>query len=293
MLKKFALVMVTMLVLAMGVSVASAMPFSGNVIHVTEGGSIQVAIDSASDGAIIFVHEGTYEERLTIAGKDLKLVAVGDVILEEPNPDDTQWPAAISTITVSESECTIEGFTVDVNGGWSGIYASGGPYYGTGEVEVTITDNTVRDYNRNGITVNGEKASGIIMNNLVTGEIGSGWANNGIQIGFGATGIVKDNTVEKNIWTGEGDWTATAILLYDVEDVQVVNNRVEEGQLGIGVLGDNNKIVNNCLESGSWGIAIYSGLNNKVIRNTITDYECDVLDYGEESKVQANMVPEL
>lgn len=256
--------------------------------HVTQGESIQDAIDDASDGDKILVHEGTYEERLRIDGKDLKLVAQGDVTIQEPNPDETQWPAAISTIRIENSRTTIEGFTIDVQDGWSGIYAIGGPYYENGEVEVTIKDNTVIDYDRNGITVNGEKASGKIIGNEVVGETDSGWANNGIQIGFGATGTIKDNTVRNNNWTGEGDWTATDILLYDVSDVQVVKNKIEDAQLGIGILGDNNKVINNSMDTGTWSIAIYSGTNNKVINNTIVDYDYEVSDSGDESKVHAN-----
>lgn len=83
---------------------------------------------------------------------------------------------------------------------------------------------------------------------------------------------------------GEG-WTASGILIYGVSDVQVNNNVVEKGQLGIGVLGDNNKVVNNYLEKGTWSIAVYSGFNNKVIHNTIIGYESGVSDYGNERKV--------
>ncbi|KXB06168.1 hypothetical protein AKJ53_01120 [candidate division MSBL1 archaeon SCGC-AAA382F02] len=259
---------------------------TGNVTHVTAGESIQEAIDDVPDGSTIFVHEGTYKEFLIIQGKDLKLIAVGDVILKNPDVEESLSKKK-GMIVISESECTIDGFTVDVDGGWEGIYAYGGPYYGTGEVEVTVKNNKVTEYERNGITVNGEKASGSIMNNMVVGQEDSWWANNGIQIGFGATGMIKGNTVKKNVWIGEG-WTATAILIYDVSDVQMVKNTVEEGQLGIGVLGNNNKIVNNYLEDGTWSIGVYSGTNNKVIRNTIVDYNYGVSDYGEETKVHAN-----
>lgn len=108
---------------------------------------------------------------MTIEGKDLKLIAVGDVFIEEPDPERTQLFDPISTISISESEYTIEGFTVDVNGGWGGIYVYGGPYYGIGEVDVTVKNNRITDYNRNGITVNEEKAIGKIMKNLVIGEL--------------------------------------------------------------------------------------------------------------------------
>lgn len=260
------------------------------ITHVSEGDSIQDAIDAAADGDIIHVEEGIYEGRLHINGKDLKLVAMGDVTIMEPDPDQTQWPDAISTVRIENSQSSMVGFTIDVKGGWSGIYAIGGPYYKNGEVKVTIKNNLVKNYNKNGITVNGKKAYGKILNNTVVGEIGPGWANNGIQIGFGATGFIKGNTVKNNIWIGEG-WTATAILLYDTTGVQVVGNEIYKGQMGIGVLGNNNKVVKNTLDTGTWAIAIYDGVNNKVIGNRITDYDYEVLDYGQKSKVHANFAP--
>lgn len=71
--------------------------------------------------ATIYVHEGTHEEFLTIDGKDLKLVAVGDVILGNPDVSKS-LDEKKGMIVISESESTINGFTVNVSGGWEGIY---------------------------------------------------------------------------------------------------------------------------------------------------------------------------
>lgn len=291
--KYLAIGVALVVVLGMGVGPAIAKPGAqqgppaqDDAIHVTEGESIQDAIDEAPDGATIFVHGGTYEEFLAIHGKDLKLVAIGDVVLENPDVEKSLAEKK-SMIDITESESTIDGFTVNVSGGWGGIYAYAGPYYGTDDVEVTVKNNNVTNYERNGITVNGENATGSIMDNRVVGQNDSWWANNGIQIAFGATGSIKSNTVEKNVWKGDG-WTASGILLYEASDVQVVKNTVEEGQTGIAVLGENNKIVNNELDTGTWAISIYSGVNNKVISNTIVAYDNGVSDYGDETKIHAN-----
>jgi len=55
---------------------------SKGVIKVTSGDSIQDKIDDAEDGDIIRIYEGTYEERIRIDGKDLNLVAHGEVTIK-------------------------------------------------------------------------------------------------------------------------------------------------------------------------------------------------------------------
>lgn len=268
------------------------------VFHVTEGESIQAAIDAAPDGAVIFVHEGTYVERLLIDGKDLKLKAVGEVVVREPNPAESS-SKRLDTIGIYASTCVIDGFIVDVNSGHSGITARGTDV----EVNVTIKNNEVKSYDRNGITVNGKMAFGNVSNNLVYSTPDSGWANNGIQFGYGSTGIIRENTVKGNYWLGEG-WTACGILLFDVSDVKVVKNDILEGnQCAIAVLGSNNKIINNYLDTGDYGILTYDSdwylaydwydnlsgdENNKIINNTIIDFSYAVYDAGAESKNHAN-----
>jgi len=269
--------------------------------------TIQGAIDSAEDGDKIVVYGGTYEELLTIDKKNISLIAQGDVIIENPDPAKTISNRK-DTIIISNSKCTIEGFTVDVNGGWGGIYASGGPYYGTGKVEVTIKDNKILDYERNGITANGTLAKGrFIGNNMVIGQKDNFWANNGIQIGWGATGLIKGNTVQTNYWIGE-EWTASGIMVFDAKNVEVMKNTVKDCETGIYVLGVNNKVVNNNLENDleeetwgivigdpgpylTWGLTYEESKNNKVISNAITGYDYEVIDQGEDSKVHANKKP--
>jgi hypothetical protein len=80
--------------------------------------------------------------------------------------------------------------------------------------DVTITDSTVVDYGKNGITCNEAGTRCIVVGNTVTGlgptdVIGQ----NGIQLGFGAQGAVLLNTVSGNYYTPE-PVTACGILIY-------------------------------------------------------------------------------
>lgn len=90
------------------------------------------------------------------------------------------------------------------------------------DVTVTISGNAVSDYQKNGITANGSVAA-TITGNVVTGDGPVNFiAQNGIQVGFGATAVVKSNTVSGNDYTGPD--VACGILLYQADGVKASAN---------------------------------------------------------------------
>jgi hypothetical protein len=125
-----------------------------------------------------------------------------------------------------------------------------------GDSDATIQGNLVSSHTRIGISANGDNGalpdpSAEITLNEVTGlgPTGPGsWAQNGIQIGFGATGSIDDNLVSDHSWAGDtGPWAASSILVYDAAgSVQVTDNEVVDGQVGVywittnGLIGGNN-----------------------------------------------------
>jgi hypothetical protein len=91
--------------------------------------------------------------------------------------------------------------------------------------EITITGNTVTDYNKNGITVNGPMVA-TISGNVVTGSgpVPFGFAGqNGIQVGFGASALVTGNTVSGNDYLPESD-VACGVLVYQANGVRQNRN---------------------------------------------------------------------
>ena len=76
------------------------------------------------------------------------------------------------------------------------------PFDKTGsDLLVSITGNTVSNYQKNGITANGSVAA-TITGNAVTGDGPVTYiAQNGIQVGFGATAIVRNNSASGNNYT--------------------------------------------------------------------------------------------
>jgi uncharacterized protein len=105
------------------------------------------------------------------------------------------------------------------------IEVRNGPFDTTGpDKTVTIADNVVDDYQKTGILVNGS------VNALVTGNDVSGLgpvpyiAQNGVQIGFGATASVDGNRIADNWYTGTADAVSCGLLLFDADGVKQKRN---------------------------------------------------------------------
>jgi hypothetical protein len=74
--------------------------------------------------------------------------------------------------------------------------------YGT-DAAGTIFGNTVSAYQKGGIVVNGATASADVLDNTVTGLGRVDFiAQNGIQFGWGANGVIRGNTISDNFYTG-------------------------------------------------------------------------------------------
>jgi parallel beta-helix repeat protein len=120
----------------------------------------------------------------------------------------------------------------------------------TSSNSVTVSNNSVRAYQKNGITATGA-ATGpgslgpaiTISGNYIVGLAATsmnwpgGAAENGVQVGFGATGTVSGNTVNDNIWFGDNSSqpynAASGILVYASSGIYVTGNSVGSAQFGI------------------------------------------------------------
>ena len=124
---------------------------------------------------------------------------------------------------------TIENNTVTgINQGESGcqegngIEVRNGPFDDTSDADtvVTIDGNTVTDYQKGGIVVNGSVDATITDNEVVGWGPTDAIAQNGIQVAFGASAFVQSNSVSDNYYTGEY-WTSCGVLLYQADGVKV------------------------------------------------------------------------
>jgi hypothetical protein len=116
----------------------------------------------------------------------------------------------------------------------------------TGTNSVTITNNNVQNYQKNGITVDGFGAAGLtttISLNTITGQgPTSGAAENSIQVAYGATGTIANNKVGSDVWApdqfGDTGDAAAGILIYASPNVAVTTNTVTNTQYGIAIVSD-------------------------------------------------------
>jgi hypothetical protein len=113
-----------------------------------------------------------------------------------------------------------------------------------GDSNMVIRENEIKDFSRGGIGVVGDGGpsvdpSAAIEENIVYGnglESETGWwAENGIQLGLGATGRIKGNHVY-NCTVNNPYWSASGILVVDTSDVVVESNYVEGCDIGIGAV---------------------------------------------------------
>ena len=146
---------------------------------------------------------------------------------------------------------------------------------------VTISNNSVHNYQKNGITAKGSGVSGLggpkatVSANTVIG-IGAtpAIAQNGIEIAFGATGKVNSNYVADDVYTG-GYWASSGILIYAAANVTASANTVENAQYAIVTVSDPTygvadgaTISSNHIGGGADSIDLCSN-NNSATANTI------------------------
>ncbi len=123
-----------------------------------------------------------------------------------------------------------------------GIFVQSG---NSGTSTVTVTNSSVHDYQKNGITGNEAGTTLTVTNSDVVGQgATNGAAENGIQIGFGAAGTASGNLVIDDVWapdtiTDPGD-AAAGILLFDAaaNKTTVKSNTVGNTQYGIAAVTD-------------------------------------------------------
>jgi hypothetical protein len=123
--------------------------------------------------------------------------------------------------------------------------ASADPQCTTGSTTGTVDNNTIWNYQKGGITANCSGTNATVTDNTVTGLGPVNFiAQNGIQFGYGASGIVRGNIISNNFYTGTGgvgpnpggqnppgwEYVSAGLLLYQPGDVKRSNNKYSGNQ---------------------------------------------------------------
>jgi parallel beta-helix repeat protein len=154
-----------------------------------------------------------------------------------------------------------------------------------GTSNVTVANSSVHDFQKNGITGNEVGTTVNVRVNQVRGQgPTTGAAENGIQIGFGATGNITNNSVIDEIYspcTSLSNCVATAsgILVFDAAGVATSNNHVGNTQGDITILNDGSFSSDDQTISGNVldGTLVFDGIDvcgsngSMVDNNTVAD----------------------
>jgi nitrous oxidase accessory protein NosD len=125
---------------------------------------------------------------------------------------------------------SITGNTVTgINQGASGcqegnaIEVRNAPFDNTGvDKVVTVSDNEVSDYQKGGIISNGS-VNVTVVDNTVDGVGPVDYiAQNGVQFGFGATGVAESNAISDNFYTGPD--LGCGLLFFEADSVKQKKN---------------------------------------------------------------------
>ena len=98
---------------------------------------------------------------------------------------------------------------------------------------VILKGNTIENYQKNGVTIDGVGSYGDVEQNTITG-VGptSTIAQNGVQISSGASGLVLDNTISNNVYS-PGTVASTGVLLCGAAFTDTESNTISTNDVGI------------------------------------------------------------
>ncbi|MDQ3776886.1 MAG: right-handed parallel beta-helix repeat-containing protein [Pseudomonadota bacterium] len=170
--------------------------------------------------------------------------------------------------------------------------------------EVRVETSRIHGYQKNGITATERGTKIRVDRNTVTG-IGPtvGAAQNGIQIGFGATGEINRNVVMNHIWSpcvsvDDCAFAATGLAIVRTKNVSIRGNTVGNSQCGICLSGRDEGQVNvsQVIRNTVFGTLVFDGIaltgnNNEVGRNIIIDSSrCGILVNGDRNEILRNRI---
>lgn len=288
---------------------------------------VQAAINFAVAGEIVYLGAGTFEEDLEIINKSITLQGTSGTIIRSPLVLDLEFTTAYTQkpiIYVNNANVVIDRITVDgfgrgdANNRFSGIAFNnaGGtvsnslitgvrdtPFSGTQHGvgiyafnndgvarTLNVTNNTIIDFQKNAMALSGDRLTVNVSGNTITGAgATSVTAQNGIQVSYGATGSVTNNTVS-GIWYTPNGWSASGILLYDSGGtVQVSENRVSNTQNAIYAYSTSMNATNNVIVGSQYGITAYETMMS-ANNNTLTNSTTGIYGYLSPMNVSRNTI---
>lgn len=177
-------------------------------------------------------------------------------------------------------------------------------YFNVSAATGKITGNQIYAYQKGGIVANGQGTQVNVSDNVVTGDGHVTFiAQNGIQIGYGATASVMRNTVSGNSYVGfPGDGSASGGVIVVGGAGYGTCPDGNDCPYTVGVMVNGNTLVNNDVGvyftnlQGDFSAPV-SATNDKAVNNTISDdqcfnrsYQAGISDVGNNDKMINNKI---
>ena len=172
----------------------------------------------------------------------------------------------------------------------------------------TISGNTASNYQKNGITINGN-VSATITNNTVTGQGPVSWiAQNGIQLGYGLKATVTGNTVTGNAYTGTNNASSGGILVVGGEcfgpglpitvNLSITRNTLTGNDVGVFIF--NGDVTCNAPTTATNNAVKLNTISNNAVTNTTgltvtpaCGYQAGISDNGKKDLIVNNKISGL
>lgn len=176
----------------------------------------------------------------------------------------------------------------------------------TGSTEGTIENNSVSTYQKAGIVADCTGTSVKIDDNVVQGQGPVNYiAQNGIEIGVGASAVVNNNYVTDNSYTGPNGASSGGILAYGGEayggayttNTQITNNVVFGNDVGIWLSNISGCSTTSCTAATTktdidveGNTIANAGLNNTTGNSSTQGYQAGISDQGDRDTISGNTI---
>ncbi|HZT96709.1 MAG TPA: hypothetical protein VFB34_07710 [Chloroflexota bacterium] len=203
------------------------------------------------------------------------------------------------TVTVTQSMIHDIGER-PLNGDQHGV----GIYFAFGNVESgTISHDTLYNYQKGGIVVNGPGTSATVDHNVVEGQGPVSYiAQNGIQFGYGSTGTASQNQVSGNSYTGPSLAASGGIIVVGgdcyggatTDNVTVDHNQLTGNDIGVW-FSNLDSSCSNPVNTPTGDVASHNIITNNAVNNTTGNgpgagYQAGIADQGDLDVLDHNVI---
>jgi hypothetical protein len=259
-------------------------PVAANSLSLVSGNPIAAII--LVDGT-----EGVTLTHLTVDGSNSGLTdcSVNLIGIYYRNASGTVNDMAVRNIQVNPTSAGCQGSL--------GVFVQSGGGHGTSRVD--ILDSSIHDYQKGGIVANEPGTDVNITGNHVSGGGPQPLvAQNGIQIAFGAKGVIDHNSVANHIYSQctalSCDFFSTNILVLNSDGVRVKGNTTTNAQVSIYYGGNRGEISGNAIFQSPVfdGIDLVGDRNHAEGNNIKNSTSSGVYVLGNRNEVSGNIINE-